>query len=116
MAPIGIVAMLSQTHGEYWLAGAVSAITNQQIRIEGYTDDVPVTTSRYSSNWELSLDRASNIMRIFLEKYDFSPVNISIAGYGQYRPLASNDTETGRKRNRRVDIVLLEERSGKSLL
>ena len=98
------------------IAGAVSIITNQQIRIEGHTDNLPIATTRYSSNWELSLDRASNIMRIFLTKYDFSPVNISIAGYGQYRPLASNETEAGRKKNRRVDIVLLEEKGGKPLL
>lgn len=98
------------------IAGAISYFTNQQIRIEGHTDSIPIATTRYSSNWELSLDRASSIMRIFLTKYDFSPVNIAIAGYGQYRPIATNETEAGRKRNRRVDIVLLEGKSQKPLL
>ncbi|MBU1567839.1 MAG: OmpA family protein [Proteobacteria bacterium] len=98
------------------IAGAISSFSNQQIRIEGHTDSTPVATARYKSNWELSLDRSANVMRVFLANYDFSPLNISIAGYGQYRPIASNDTEAGRKRNRRVDIVLLEGRSDKPLL
>lgn len=98
------------------IAGAVSAIGNQQIRIEGNTDDTAIFTSRYKSNWELSLDRASNVMKIFLTNYDFSPVNIAIAGYGQYRPIASNDSEAGRKRNRRVDIILLETKGDSPLL
>jgi chemotaxis protein MotB len=72
-----------------------------------------VFTNRYKSNWELSLDRAANVMRIFLGNYDFSPLNISIAGYGQYRPIADNDSEAGRKRNRRVDIILLETKGDK---
>ncbi len=98
------------------IAGAISSLSNQQIRIEGHTDSTPISTSRYKSNWELSLDRSANIMKIFLANYDFSPLNISIAGFGQYRPLASNDSEAGRKRNRRVDIVLLEGRGDKPLL
>ena len=98
------------------IAGAISSYSNQQIRIEGHTDNVPVSTIRYKSNWELSLDRASNIMRIFLTNFDFSPVNISIAGYGQYRPIAGNDNEAGRKKNRRVDIVILEGKGDKPAL
>ncbi len=98
------------------IAGAISSIGNQQIRIEGHTDNLPISTARYKTNWDLSLDRATNIMRIFLTNYDFSPVNISIAGYGQYRPIASNDTEAGRKKNRRVDIILLETKGDKPVL
>ena len=98
------------------IANAVSAVGNQQIRIEGHTDDKAIFTSRYKSNWELSLDRAANVMKVFLSNYDFSPVNLSIAGYGQYRPIASNDSEEGRKKNRRVDIILLESAGDKPLL
>ena len=98
------------------IAGAVSAVGNQQIRIEGHTDDKAIFTSRYKSNWELSLDRAANVMKVFLSNYDFSPVNLSIAGYGQYRPIASNDCEEGRKKNRSVDIILLESAGDKPLL
>jgi chemotaxis protein MotB len=90
------------------IAGAIYTVSNQQIRIEGHTDNTPAAANHNKSNWELSLDRAANILKIFLEKYDFSPANLSIAGYGQYRPIATNDTEAGRKRNRRIDIVLLE--------
>jgi chemotaxis protein MotB len=84
---------------------------SEQIRIEGHTDNTPIATNRYKSNWELSLARATSILHIFLTNYDFSPVNLAIAGYGQYRPIAGNDTEEGRRRNRRVDIVLLKTNS-----
>lgn len=98
------------------IAGAVSAVGTHQIRIEGHTDNSPATIGLYKSNWELSLDRASTIMKIFLNNYDFSPVNIAIAGYGQYRPIVSNETDAGRKRNRRVDIILLETKGDKTIL
>ncbi len=78
-----------------------------QIRIEGHTDNSIQLQGGYKSNWELSLDRAANIMRIFLGNFNFSPGNISIAGYGELRPIASNATHEGRKKNRRVEIVLL---------
>ncbi len=98
------------------IAGAISSSSNQQLRIEGHTDNQPVATTRYTSNWELSLDRAANVVRIFLENYDFSPANISLAGHGQYRPIASNDNEAGRKRNRRIDIILLESKADRPQL
>ncbi|HBG19460.1 MAG: hypothetical protein A2X81_16895 [Desulfobacterales bacterium GWB2_56_26] len=78
-----------------------------QIRIEGHTDNAILPKGRYKTNWELSLDRASNIMKIFLGNFDFSPGNISIAGYGEFRPIASNDSHEGRQKNRRIDIVLM---------
>lgn len=87
-----------------------------QIRIEGHTDNTPIATARYKSNWELSLARATSILHIFLTNYDFSPVNLAIAGYGQYRPIAGNDTDEGRRRNRRVDIVLLKVNSEAPML
>lgn len=78
-----------------------------QIRIEGHTDNSLLNRGSYKSNWEFSFDRAANIMKIFLGNFDFSPANIAIAGFGEYRPIASNDSHEGRKKNRRVDIVLL---------
>lgn len=78
-----------------------------QIRIEGHTDNAILPKGRYKTNWELSLDRAANIMKIFLGNFDFSPGNISIAGYGEFRPIASNDSHEGRQKNRRIDIVLM---------
>lgn len=78
-----------------------------QIRIEGHTDNAILPKGRYKSNWELSFDRAANILKIFLGNFDFSPGNISIAGYGEFRPIASNDSHEGRQKNRRIDIVLM---------
>jgi chemotaxis protein MotB len=77
------------------------------IRVEGHTDDRPINTPRYPSNWELSTDRATSIVKYFIEKFNFAPSKLSAAGYGKYRPVASNTTTEGRQANRRVDIVIL---------
>lgn len=78
------------------------------IRVEGHTDNVPIRTARFPSNWELSVNRATSVIRYFLEHHEgFSPKRLSAAGYGEYRPIADNDTAPGRQQNRRVDIVVL---------
>jgi chemotaxis protein MotB len=82
------------------------------IRVEGHTDNVPISTPQFPSNWELSTGRATSIIRYFLANYSFNPQNLSAAGYGEYHPLAPNDTEAGRIKNRRVDIVILDVKSG----
>ncbi len=81
------------------------------IRIEGNTDNVPISSGRFRSNWELSTARATNIVHYLVENYHFRPDKISAVGYGEFRPTADNSTETGRTRNRRVDIVLLAKES-----
>jgi chemotaxis protein MotB len=78
-----------------------------QIRVEGHTDNVPIHTSRFKSNWELSTTRATEVVALLVEDYGFDPKQVSAAGYSQYRPLDSNDTEAGRKMNRRVDVVVV---------
>lgn len=78
-----------------------------QIRIEGHTDNVPIHSGRYRSNWELSAARANSVLQFFLQRTHLKPEQFSVAGYGEYRPIASNATEAGRARNRRVDIVIL---------
>jgi chemotaxis protein MotB len=83
-----------------------STIPNH-IRIEGHTDNLPINTPRFPSNWELSTARATNVLRFLLENTSISPAQFSVAGYGEYRPIADNDSEEGRRANRRVDIVLL---------
>lgn len=88
------------------LAETVKGLPNQ-IRIEGHTDDRPIRTVRYPSNWELSTARATNVIRYLIEQCGLSPKRLSAAGYGEYRPVADNSSEAGRARNRRVDIVLL---------
>jgi len=77
------------------------------IRVEGHTDNVPMHNSRYRSNWELSTARATEVVSLLIEKYNFDPRQISAAGYAEYRPIASNDSEEGRKSNRRVDVVVV---------
>jgi chemotaxis protein MotB len=78
-----------------------------QIRVEGHTDDKPIHNSAFKSNWELSTARATEVVSLLVEEHGFDPRMISAAGYSQYRPIASNDTEDGRKTNRRVDLVIV---------
>lgn len=77
------------------------------IRIEGHTDNVRIHNSRYSSNWELSTARSTEMIRLLVEKYGLDPQRLSASGYGEYHPIASNHTEAGRALNRRVDLVVL---------
>jgi len=77
------------------------------LRIEGHTDNVPIHTGEFDSNWELSSARATRIARIFLEMNAMPADRLSAAGYAQYHPVASNDTPEGRAQNRRVDLVVL---------
>jgi len=81
------------------------------IRIEGHTDNLPIKTDKFPSNWELSTARATNIIKYLIEVHKLSPNRISAAGYGEYMPISSNDTEIGRSENRRVDIVVLSSSS-----
>ncbi len=77
------------------------------IRIEGHTDNVPINTVRFPSNWELSTARATSIVSYLIGKFGFSPEKLSGSGFAEFCPIASNDTPEGRARNRRVDIVVL---------
>lgn len=81
------------------------------IRVEGHTDNVPIHNSQFTSNWELSTARASEIVRLLITEYAISPTRLSAAGYSEYHPIVSNDTAEGRAQNRRVDLVIV----GKSL-
>jgi len=82
------------------------------IRVEGHTDNVPIHTPAFASNWELSTARATEVIRRLLVEYKLAPKRLSAAGYGEYHPIASNATEAGRQVNRRVDIVVLYRRPG----
>lgn len=77
------------------------------IRIEGHTDNVRIHNLQYSSNWELSTARSTETIRLLVVKYGLDPQRLSASGYGEYHPIASNDTEAGRALNRRVDLVVL---------
>jgi len=77
------------------------------VRIEGHTDNVPIHTSQFASNWELSTARATGLVRTLVEQHGISAERLSAAGYAEFHPAASNDTAKGRQLNRRVDVVIL---------
>jgi chemotaxis protein MotB len=84
-----------------------ATLPRNPLRVEGHTDNVPIHTSQFATNWELSTTRATTIARILLEHGPIDPVNLSAAGYAEFHPVASNNTEDGRTQNRRVDIIVL---------
>lgn len=88
------------------VAGLI-AKTNSHIRVEGNTDNLPINTERFPSNWELSTARASIVVRHLIEKCGIAPDRLSAAGYADSRPVYPNDTEYHRRLNRRVDLVIL---------
>lgn len=83
---------------------------NNEISVQGHTDNVPIYNSKYKSNWELSTARAVTVLQYFIEEKKISPKRFSANGYGQYRPLVPNDNEKNRAINRRVDILIMQHR------
>jgi len=77
------------------------------VRVEGHSDDRPMRSTRFPSNWELSTARATYLVSYFIKSHHFDPKRLSAAGYAEYRPVDTNDTSEGRARNRRVDITIL---------
>jgi chemotaxis protein MotB len=90
------------------VAGAINKLPNP-VRLEGHTDSVPIRTPRFRSNWELSAARSIALLEMLSTNFGVSRDRLSIAGYADTAPIASNDDEAGRARNRRVDIVILNE-------
>ena len=76
------------------------------IRIEGHTDNVPISTSEFKSNWELSVRRATEVVRYLVEKRGLPPERISATGYAEYRPIAKNTSPQNRALNRRIEIIV----------
>ena len=89
-----------------------SKVPNKDIGVGGHTDNVPITHSKWESNWELSTARATNVLHYLVSK-KVNPGKLSATGYGEHRPIASNNTKEGRSKNRRVEIVILPEFSEK---
>jgi chemotaxis protein MotB len=77
------------------------------LRVEGHSDDQPIHTAQFRSNWQLSTARAMAVLLLLVNDPELDPSKISLAGYGQYRPIADNATSEGRKMNRRVDLVVV---------
>jgi chemotaxis protein MotB len=87
--------------------GEILKQNDRAIRVEGHTDNVPMHSLLYPSNWELSTARAVNVVKYFIEKVGIAPKRLSAAGYSEYHPIADNDTAENRQKNRRVDVVIL---------
>lgn len=83
--------------------------TTNPVRVEGFTDDIPIKTAQFGSNWELSTARATSVLRIFVERGGLPPGRFSAAGYGQYKPTYPNSNDYNRALNRKVDVILLYE-------
>jgi chemotaxis protein MotB len=94
--------------GLHKVASAIAKLPNP-VRLEGHTDSTPINTARFHSNWELSAARSIAILELLSSKYGVPRTRLSIAGYADTAPVASNDSEDGRARNRRADIVILNE-------
>jgi len=77
-----------------------------QISVEGHTDNVPIKTSKYADNWDLSVARATSMVRLLQDDHSINPQRLTAAGKGEYEPKASNDTAEGRAKNRRTEIIL----------
>ena len=92
--------------------GAILAKTTYHIRIEGHTDDLPISTVKFPSNWELSTTRAISVLRFFIDKHGIPARRLSAEGFGEYRPIAANDSTENRSKNRRVEIKIFEEKNG----
>lgn len=88
------------------IADLIAALPSS-VQVEGHTDNIPVKTSAYPSNWELSTARAMSIVRYFVDRHSMDPQRFSVSGYGEFRPIDTNDSPEGRAKNRRVEIVIL---------
>jgi chemotaxis protein MotB len=88
------------------LASVLMTIKDRKFQVAGHTDNVPIKSKKFPSNWELSSARAVTVVK-FLQEQGVNPANLSAAGFAEYRPAQSNDTEAGRAANRRIEITLL---------
>ena len=92
------------------LADSFRNSENQNIAVEGHTDDVQIGSAlleRFPTNWELSTARATAVVRFLQEKGNITPERLTACGFSYYRPVATNDTPEGRKQNRRIEIILI---------
>jgi len=85
------------------------------IRVEGHTDNTPIANGKFPSNWELSTARATAVVRALAASHHFPPQTLSVAGYGEFKPLKDNSSIKGKQKNRRVDIVVLRPDMGEDM-
>lgn len=96
------------------IAGVLQeAVPDRDVGVEGHTDNVPIKYSGWKSNWELSAARATSVLHHLIEACDIAPQRLSAIGYGEYRPIDTNETKAGRAKNRRVEIIILPKEMSK---
>lgn len=103
----GAATMRASSVGSIDRLAAVLSVRDENMRIEGHTDNVPIHNAHFPSNWELSTSRATEPVKLFIYRYQIAPSRLSAAGYAEFHPVAENTSADGRARNRRVDIVIL---------
>lgn len=91
------------------VADVISAQENLEVMVEGYTDNKPISTAGIKDNWDLSVKRATAVIRVLQKEFNIAPERLIAAGRSEYKPLDTNDTVEGRSRNRRTRIVLMPE-------
>ena len=104
---IGVASLSSESIPLLQKIGAIISKTSYRVRIEGHTDNLPINTEKFPSNWELSTARAVNVLRYFIDAHRISPHRLFAVGFGEYQPLVPNATPTQRAKNRRVEIIFI---------
>ena len=94
--------------------GAIISKTAHFIRIEGHTDNLPIHTKMFPSNWELSTARAVNVLRYLIQNHNIDPQRLAAEGFSEYQPLVANDSKENRAKNRRVEIIFIRQEPRKT--
>jgi chemotaxis protein MotB len=92
------------------IGGVLAKAADRRVEVQGHTDNVPIKgglAQRFPTNWELSAARATNVVRFLQEQAQLDPTRLSASGYAEFRPKASNDSDAGRRQNRRIEILLI---------
>jgi chemotaxis protein MotB len=105
----GVAAVSPEAYPLLGKIGAIIAKTAYFIRIEGHTDNLPIHTQVFPSNWELSTARAVNVLRYFIETHKIDPQRLAAVGFAEYQPLTSNNTQPNQSKNRRVEIIFIKQ-------
>lgn len=106
--PLGSADLTPNAREMIGKIGQILAKTQQYLRVEGHTDNLPINTRQFPSNWELSAARATSVVQELIHVLNFTPERLSATGYGEFRPRYPNDSDEHRQQNRRVDIVVLK--------
>lgn len=104
----GEASFLTEAEDLLDMLGQLLAEIPHFIRVEGHSDDIPISTERFPSNWELSTARASQVIRYLIDEHQLEPSRMVAVGYGEHRPIESNESEEGRQKNRRVVLVITD--------